>query len=1757
MLLRTRQLSHHESLELSPATAKFVQASGGVRTPRFWLGLFFLWLIMAATSNAQELDKLQGLCTRGGQVITTAGAGSTQKAEQVIPSCTVTVYVAGTLTPATIYADRATTPTPKANPFTANSAGEWFFYAAAGRYDVRLSGGSGSNTYPSPVTYGDFWISSPGSSQPGTATRLLNAYNAKLDGGCDNTGVTNVTTCLATALTNAASESRPLYLPAGTYKGRITVPGLNSIRIIGDGPGRTILSNPDGLQAGIFLDNSSGLTHSVSIEELSINGFGSGANDHGIYQYPDQPFGITIRKVRINNVAGNGIYLASNSFTILLQSVDVTTAAAGGNGIDIQGDNTVVVQNTYVHAVGAGKAAYRFRSGSFTCIGCNGMDPGTSNADWGVFGDLLAEDGADRYARVLLKGCNVEAFTGDGPSTHKRGIRVKAGSQLSSEATKYTSSPSGTHIAIYLDNTSGAAPGTFDALSNFQLDATGTWANNAAIWSNGTPFLFEAAQSPSSYWDHNLGALVSIGYRSVATNSAAFRGTQWFNRLAIGSSSPTSGEGFDGNFYFADDNTRDIGSSSLGRPQNIYVANSIQLGTGAFVNGQNLTLSGSASAPALTFSVGGVAGRIQALTGDKLQVGTTSAHSVGILTNNNLRWLFDSSGNFKVNSGSLNIGDVNGNRPAFVYASSLDSGLSGTTRGLLVLRNETNLNTVTIRSGITSTSYNLTLPTAAPISTQCLQMDSSGNVTTTGAACGSGGGGGGGGTVTSFSSGNLSPLFTTSVANATTTPALSFTLSNAGANTYFGNNTGSSAAPSYISAAALTKVDDTNVTLTLGGSASTSLLNAVSLTLGWTGSLAVARGGTGQTTYTNGQLLIGNTTGNTLTKATLTAGSGVQITNGTGSITIAAPGAVPAGTTNSIQINNGGGLLDGGANALVDLATSTLTLGTSSSQSGKLALRSAGGSFTTTLQPGTPGSNLTFTLPDTLPVSAGCLQVSSTGVITQTGSACGSGSGGLADPGANGVLVRTSLNNTTARTITGTSGNIVVTNGTGVSADPTIDVGTSVVQTDQANTYTTGAQDFSAASSLKLPISAGAAPATNGLIAYDSTSHTVEVGINSANKTLLLTDGSGASLTNLNASALASGTIPASVMPAHTGDVTSSAGSVALTIATNAVTNAKFRQSAGLTVVGRASNTTGDVADILATNDGEVLRRSGTSIGFGTIATTGITNNAVTNAKLAQMSATTIKGNNTGGAADPSDLSATQVTAMLNAMVGDSGAGGTKGLVPAPAAGDAAAGKVLGANGTWVTNGGAPVDAQYVTLALSSTLTSERVLAGTTNQITLTDGGANGNITLSTPQNIHTAATPQFARLGLGGAAGGANIIQITGGTITSDAKFLDGSVTWNNAGVDFNIINVDATSTASGANSRFLNFSLGGSRKFGVKKDGTVDWTTGVKQTFAPSTTIAGFNPGSVASDPSTPANGDMIYNTTSNKFRCYENGAWTNCISAGGGSGTVNSGTQYQLGYYATTGTAISGNSTIWNDGSKTYLGNGVTNASPGTGTLSGTDGSGTNVVGGNLNILAGRPTGNGVPGEIYLQFARSGSSGTTLQAQSDQLRIAYSSNLIGIYSQLKTSTTANTDAAGIITYWNNSTHGTQTGGLDLQLAIEGNPLESVFALENRQYYARDFSGNITGTVTINFNEGNIQHLTMTGNVTSLSFSNIRSGATYIIYLIQDATGGRTLTVPSSLKVNGGSYVPTATANARDMLICASPNGSTLYCTKGQDVK
>lgn len=60
------------------------------------------------------------------------------------------------------------------------------------------------------------------------------------------------------------------------------------------------------------------------------------------------------------------------------------------------------------------------------------------------------------------------------------------------------------------------------------------------------------------------------------------------------------------------------------------------------------------------------------------------------------------------------------------------------------------------------------------------------------------GGGGGSGTVTLVSAGNLTPIFGTTVNNASTTPSIVFTLTNAPAHTFLGDTTGSAAAPRYL-----------------------------------------------------------------------------------------------------------------------------------------------------------------------------------------------------------------------------------------------------------------------------------------------------------------------------------------------------------------------------------------------------------------------------------------------------------------------------------------------------------------------------------------------------------------------------------------------------------------------------------------------------------------------------------------------------------------------------------------------------------------------------------------------------------------------------------------------------------------------------------------------------------------------------------------------------------------------------------------------
>ena len=93
-------------------------------------------------------------------------------------------------------------------------------------------------------------------------------------------------------------------------------------------------------------------------------------------------------------------------------------------------------------------------------------------------------------------------------------------------------------------------------------------------------------------------------------------------------------------------------------------------------------------------------------------------------------------------------------------------------------------------------------------------------------------------------------------------------------------------------------------------------------------------------------------------------------------------------------------------------------------------------------------------------------------------------------------------------------------------------------------------------------------------------------------------------------------------------------------IANNSITNAMLRQSSGLSIIGRSANSTGDIADITAVNDGDVMRRSGTSIGFGQIGTAGILDNNVTDAKIRQSAGLSIVGRSANSTGNVGDITA-------------------------------------------------------------------------------------------------------------------------------------------------------------------------------------------------------------------------------------------------------------------------------------------------------------------------------------------------------------------------------------------------------------------------------------------------------------------------------------------------------------------------------------
>lgn len=351
--------------------------------------------------------------------------------------------------------------------------------------------------------------------------------------------------------------------------------------------------------------------------------------------------------------------------------------------------------------------------------------------------------------------------------------------------------------------------------------------------------------------------------------------------------------------------------------------------------------------------------------------------------------------------------------------------------------------------------------------------------------------------------------------------------------------------------------------------------------------LSVIRGGTGQSSYTDGQLLIGKSDG-TLAKATITAGSGINITNGDGSITIA---AAVSGIGNSASLSNGTFWIGDGSGVAQE---ATMSGDATISNTGVLTLKNTGTAGTsgtaqavprlTTDAQGRVTGVTEVTIDDNtkLPLAGGTM----TGTLNMGGQDIAAV--GDIVMGANKYLTLSTngTNGTAAGQMWFDAGKIKYYDGTGTQELGVVGVGITNFNGSSATTH-----------SLEAPTNAGT---TLGWTTNAGTgAHTLNIPLASTNGVAagLISKTDYDSFTNKVSTTLADGNIlvgnnsNVATAVSMSGDATL-ANTGALTIANGAITNVKVSASAAIARSKLAAGT----ADHVLINDGSGVMSSTASL---------------------------------------------------------------------------------------------------------------------------------------------------------------------------------------------------------------------------------------------------------------------------------------------------------------------------------------------------------------------------------------------------------------------------------------------------------------------------------------------------------------------------------------------------------------------------------
>lgn len=353
----------------------------------------------------------------------------------------------------------------------------------------------------------------------------------------------------------------------------------------------------------------------------------------------------------------------------------------------------------------------------------------------------------------------------------------------------------------------------------------------------------------------------------------------------------------------------------------------------------------TANSATLVTSSTGVPAFTGSMTNGQLVIGSTGATPVvGSITGAGSITVTPGAGTIQISSsagGTVNPGTAN-ELAYYATTGSAVSGLATANNGVLI----------TSAGGVPSISS--TLPTA--VQGNITSVGTIGSGTWNGGIIGSAYGGTGvnNGTSTITLGGSL-----------TTSGAFASTFTMTGITTVTFPTSGTLATTSQLpTPSAMTKVDDTNVTLTLGGTPATSLLQAVSLTLGWSGQLGVTRGGTGASSVgANGTLAQSNGSIYTFTTATYpstTTANGLLYSSATNTVTDLATANSATLVTNATGVPSwtssmtNGQVLIGSTGATPVPATITGTAGiTVTNAAGSITISGGGGGYTWTEVTGT------------------------------------------------------------------------------------------------------------------------------------------------------------------------------------------------------------------------------------------------------------------------------------------------------------------------------------------------------------------------------------------------------------------------------------------------------------------------------------------------------------------------------------------------------------------------------------------------------------------------------------------------------------------------------------------------------------------------------------------------------------------------------------------------------------------------------------